>query len=100
VEELKAVTDEAHGQQRKVACHAYGGIGCIALWMAVAIPLSTALIWMMTRSRKCSGKARGWCPLWRFITTTGRLRAHRRASATARVRQSMKFRSKKLSKPA
>src|SRR6266849_5623707 len=27
VEELKAVTDEAHGQQRKVACHAYGGIG-------------------------------------------------------------------------
>ena len=27
VEELKAVVDEAHGQQRKVACHAYGGIG-------------------------------------------------------------------------
>src|ERR1700736_2906631 len=27
VEELKAVTDEAHGQQHKVACHAYGGIG-------------------------------------------------------------------------
>jgi len=26
-EELKAVTDEAHGQQKKVACHAYGGIG-------------------------------------------------------------------------
>src|SRR5438477_167300 len=27
VEELKAVADEAHGQQHKVACHAYGGIG-------------------------------------------------------------------------
>lgn len=27
VEELKAIVDEAHGQQRKVACHAYGGIG-------------------------------------------------------------------------
>src|SRR6202158_5318808 len=27
LEELKAVTDEAHGQQHKVACHAYGGIG-------------------------------------------------------------------------
>lgn len=27
VDELKAVVDEAHGQQRKVACHAYGGIG-------------------------------------------------------------------------
>jgi imidazolonepropionase-like amidohydrolase len=27
VEELQAVVDEAHGQQRKVACHAYGGIG-------------------------------------------------------------------------
>jgi imidazolonepropionase-like amidohydrolase len=27
VDELKAVTDEAHGQQHKVACHAYGGIG-------------------------------------------------------------------------
>jgi imidazolonepropionase-like amidohydrolase len=27
VEELKAVTDEAHGQQHKVACHAYSGIG-------------------------------------------------------------------------
>ncbi len=27
VEELKAVVDEAHGQQKKVACHAYGGIG-------------------------------------------------------------------------
>ncbi len=26
-EELKAVTDEAHGQQKKVACHSYGGIG-------------------------------------------------------------------------
>lgn len=26
-EELKAVTDEAHGQQHKVACHAYSGIG-------------------------------------------------------------------------
>src|SRR3954470_15771978 len=26
-EELKAVTEEAHGQQRKVACHAYSGIG-------------------------------------------------------------------------
>ena len=26
-EELKAVVDEAHGQQKKVACHAYGGIG-------------------------------------------------------------------------
>jgi Amidohydrolase family len=75
-------------------------LGCIALWMAVAIPLSTALIWMMMPSRKCSGKARGWYPLWRFITTTGRLRTHRRASATARVRQSMKFRSKKLLKPA
>ena len=27
LEELKAVVDEAHGQQKKVACHAYGGIG-------------------------------------------------------------------------
>lgn len=27
VEELKAVVDEAHGQQKKVACHSYGGIG-------------------------------------------------------------------------
>ena len=27
VEELKAIVDEAHGWQRKVACHAYGGIG-------------------------------------------------------------------------
>jgi imidazolonepropionase-like amidohydrolase len=27
VEELKAVVDEAHGWQRKVACHAYNGIG-------------------------------------------------------------------------
>jgi imidazolonepropionase-like amidohydrolase len=27
VEELRAVADEAHGQQKKVACHAYGGIG-------------------------------------------------------------------------
>lgn len=26
-EELLAVTNEAHGQQKKVACHAYGGIG-------------------------------------------------------------------------
>jgi len=26
-EELRAVTDEAHGQQKKVACHAYSGIG-------------------------------------------------------------------------
>ncbi len=27
VEELTAITDEAHGWGRKVACHAYGGIG-------------------------------------------------------------------------
>ncbi|HEY3785935.1 MAG TPA: amidohydrolase family protein [Steroidobacteraceae bacterium] len=27
VEELRAVVDEAHGWRRKVACHAYGGIG-------------------------------------------------------------------------
>jgi imidazolonepropionase-like amidohydrolase len=27
VEELKAVVDEAHGQGKKVACHAYSGIG-------------------------------------------------------------------------
>jgi len=27
LEEIKAVTDEAHGQQHKVACHSYGGIG-------------------------------------------------------------------------
>ncbi len=27
VEELKAIVDEAHGQFRKVACHAYGGEG-------------------------------------------------------------------------
>jgi imidazolonepropionase-like amidohydrolase len=27
VEELRAIVDEAHGQQRKVACHAYGGEG-------------------------------------------------------------------------
>ncbi|MDQ6891748.1 MAG: amidohydrolase family protein [Acidobacteriota bacterium] len=27
VEELKAIVDEAHGWGRKVACHAYGGIG-------------------------------------------------------------------------
>jgi imidazolonepropionase-like amidohydrolase len=27
VEELKAIVDEAHGWQRKVACHAYGGEG-------------------------------------------------------------------------
>ena len=27
VEELKAIVDEAHGWQRKVACHAYNGIG-------------------------------------------------------------------------
>jgi len=27
LEELKAVTDEAHGWHRKVACHAYNGIG-------------------------------------------------------------------------
>lgn len=27
VEELKAVVDEAHGQKKKVACHAYSGIG-------------------------------------------------------------------------
>src|ERR1700686_1352681 len=27
LEEIQAVADEAHGQQKKVACHAYGGIG-------------------------------------------------------------------------
>jgi imidazolonepropionase-like amidohydrolase len=27
LEELKAVVDEAHGQQKRVACHAYSGIG-------------------------------------------------------------------------
>ena len=27
VEELKAIVDEAHGWQKKVACHAYNGIG-------------------------------------------------------------------------
>jgi imidazolonepropionase-like amidohydrolase len=27
VEELRAVVDETHGWQKKVACHAYGGIG-------------------------------------------------------------------------
>ena len=27
VEELRAIVDEAHGQKRKVACHAYGGEG-------------------------------------------------------------------------
>ncbi len=27
VEELKAIVDETHGQGKKVACHAYGGIG-------------------------------------------------------------------------
>jgi imidazolonepropionase-like amidohydrolase len=27
LEELRAVVDEAHGQQKKVACHAYSGIG-------------------------------------------------------------------------
>jgi imidazolonepropionase-like amidohydrolase len=27
VEELRAIVDEAHGQQRRVACHAYGGEG-------------------------------------------------------------------------
>jgi imidazolonepropionase-like amidohydrolase len=27
VEELKAIVDEAHGWEKKVACHAYGGIG-------------------------------------------------------------------------
>jgi len=27
LEELKAIVDEAHGWRRKVACHAYGGIG-------------------------------------------------------------------------
>jgi imidazolonepropionase-like amidohydrolase len=27
LDEIKAVTDEAHGQTKRVACHAYGGIG-------------------------------------------------------------------------
>jgi imidazolonepropionase-like amidohydrolase len=27
LDEIRAVVDEAHGQQKKVACHAYGGIG-------------------------------------------------------------------------
>src|SRR5215471_18892679 len=27
VEEIKAITDEVHGWKKKVACHAYGGIG-------------------------------------------------------------------------
>ena len=27
VEELKAIVDETHGQGKKVACHAYGGVG-------------------------------------------------------------------------
>lgn len=27
LDEIKAVVDEAHGQQKKVACHTYGGIG-------------------------------------------------------------------------
>jgi imidazolonepropionase-like amidohydrolase len=27
LDELRSVADEAHGQQRKVACHVYGGIG-------------------------------------------------------------------------
>jgi imidazolonepropionase-like amidohydrolase len=27
LDEIKAVTDETHGQQKKVACHAYSGIG-------------------------------------------------------------------------
>src|SRR5215471_5838016 len=27
LDEIKAVTDEAHGQQKRVACHAYSGIG-------------------------------------------------------------------------
>jgi hypothetical protein len=43
LEELRAVTDETHGWGRKVACHAYNGLGLQAPWMAVATRSSTAL---------------------------------------------------------
>ncbi|PYV92410.1 MAG: hypothetical protein DMG90_04605 [Acidobacteria bacterium] len=49
VEELKAVVDEAHGWQRKVACHAYSGIGR-ARWR---MRLDRA----RPRPRRCGGRA-------------------------------------------
>ena len=53
VEELRAIVDEAHGWGKKVACHAYGGIGMHRALDGDATPSNMASIWMMRRFPRC-----------------------------------------------
>jgi len=94
VEELKAVVDEAHGQQKKVACHAYSGIGlhraldggCDSIEHGLSLD-DAAIAQMLSR-------AHGWCRLWESITRIGRRKTPMTANAIARAPMNTKSHSK------
>jgi len=82
VDELRAIVDETHGWGKKVACHAYSGIGLHRALDGAATPSSMAWIWMMRRLPRWLSKAPGMCQRSGFITRTGLRRRLRRDDAT------------------
>ncbi len=95
LDEIKAVADEAHGQQHKVACHAYSGIGlhraldggCDSIEHGLS--LDDAAIAQMLKQGT-------WLvPTLSVYYSTKVQPTRRRASATARAAASMKSRSKR-----
>ncbi len=85
LEELKAIVDETHGWQKKVACHAYNGIG-----------MQRALDGGCDSIEQWRGRERGIARRSRHTTAIGRLPTRRPESAIARGRRCTKSRSRKL----
>jgi len=67
VEELKAIVDETHGWQKKVACHAYNGVSDLAAGLGMAEDATrSSTDWKITDAHSiapdCSGQGmRGYC---------------------------------------
>src|SRR5256886_5927639 len=99
VEELQAIVDEAHGWQKKVACHAYNGIGLQRALDGGCDSIEHGLEIRISRWRRCSAKGPGIARRFPRITTTGRRRILRRENATARGPQSTKSHSRKRCRP-
>ena len=99
-EELKAVTDETHGQQKKVACHAYSGIGlhraldggCDSIEHGLA--LDDAAIAQMLK------QGTWYVPTLTAYYLDWARRILQTASATVSARQNMRSHLRRPSKPA
>ena len=100
VEELKAIVDEVHGWGRKVACHAYNGIGLQRALDGGCDSIEHGLDMTDAQIKQMAAQGTWYCPtLQIYYDRLGKPKTRRQANAIAHAPPRTKSLSRRRCKP-